>query len=66
MSPTAVLLVVFVICTAVCYLVAKKKNADTPFWVVMGIMLGPLAVPAVFFSKPKPIPRPAPVNRQSS
>lgn len=55
MSPMTVLLLVFVICTAVCYFVAKKHRADVPFWVVMGVMLGPLAVPFVFFSKPKPL-----------
>lgn len=37
----------------VCYAVAKHRRADTVYWVVMGILLGPLAIPLVFFSKSK-------------
>lgn len=53
MSPIYVVLMFFIICTGVCYSVAKKRKANVPFWVVMGCLLGPLAVPLVFFSKPK-------------
>jgi hypothetical protein len=36
----------------VCYSVAKGKKANVRFWVLMGVLLGPLAVPFVFFAKP--------------
>lgn len=36
-----------------CYLVAKKRNTKTSFWVAMAVLLGPLAIPFVFLSKPK-------------
>ena len=42
---------IFVLCTWVCYLVAKKREAKVSFWVVMGILLGPFAIPFVFFSR---------------
>jgi hypothetical protein len=37
----------------VCYQVAKGRRADVRFWGWMGVFLGPLAVPFVFFSRPK-------------
>ena len=40
-------------CSAVCYAVAKKRGAKTAYWALMGFLLGPLAIPFVFFSKPK-------------
>jgi hypothetical protein len=42
-----------IICAGVCYSVAKKRNAAVPFWVVMGALFGPFALPFVFMSKPK-------------
>ena len=36
----------------VCYLVAKSRSADRRFWLLMGLILGPLALPLVFFAKP--------------
>jgi len=44
----------FIICTGICFSVAKKRDADVSFWVVMGALLGPIAVPFVFYSKTKP------------
>ena len=38
---------------AACYGIAKSRSADTKFWLVMGILFGPLAVPFAFFSKPR-------------
>lgn len=35
----------------VCYTLAKERHADTRFWVWMGILFGPLAIPLVFFSR---------------
>ena len=37
----------------VCYTIAKERRADARFWVWMGIVLGPLAIPFVFFSNPE-------------
>ncbi|MDH3759569.1 MAG: hypothetical protein OEU50_01220 [Gammaproteobacteria bacterium] len=36
-----------------CYLVAKKRNANTTFWVAMAVLFGPLAIPFVFLAKSK-------------
>jgi hypothetical protein len=35
------------------YLIAAKRRADKKFWLAMGILFGPFALPFVFFSKPK-------------
>ena len=48
-----VLTVFFLICGGVCYLVAKQRKANAGFWVVMGAMIGPLAIPFVFFARPQ-------------
>jgi hypothetical protein len=53
--PTMFALPIFVaLCTWVCYLVAKKRGANVAYWVVMGVLVGPFAIPFVFFSRPKP------------
>lgn len=36
-----------------CYLVARSRSADRGFWLLMGLLLGPIAVPFAFFAKPK-------------
>ena len=36
-----------------CYYVAKYRGAKTLYWGIMGALLGPLAIPFVFFSKPE-------------
>tara|TARA_R110000744_G_scaffold19280_3_gene50942 strand:+ start:6542 stop:6706 length:165 start_codon:yes stop_codon:yes gene_type:complete len=46
------LLVLNLLFIFVCYSVAKSKGANTSFWAIMGAILGPLAVPFVFFAKP--------------
>ena len=47
----------------VCYLVAKSRSADRRFWLLMGLILGPLAIPFVFFVRPKSLhPGPSPDN----
>lgn len=35
------------------YFIAKSRNADTVFWVVVAFVVGPFAIPFVFFSKPR-------------
>lgn len=50
------IIVVFTLVAAsayVCYFVAKKRNADTTYWLVLAGMLGPFAIPFVFFAKPE-------------
>jgi hypothetical protein len=47
------LAIFIVVCTGICYWVAKKRGANVPYWVVMGALIGPFAIPFVFFSKPK-------------
>jgi hypothetical protein len=36
----------------VCYFVARSRSADRRFWTVMGLLLGPLALPFVLFARP--------------
>ena len=47
------LAIFILVCTGICYSVAKKRGANVPYWVVMGALIGPFAIPFVFFSKPK-------------
>ncbi len=47
-----VLPILFAVCGAICYSVAKKRKLKVPFWVVMGSLFGPLAIPFVYLSKP--------------
>ena len=35
-----------------CFIAAKRK-ANKPFWLAMGILFGPFALPFVFFAKAK-------------
>lgn len=49
----AVLVIVTLLSMVVCYLIARSRSANRQFWVVMGLLLGPLAIPFAFFSKPK-------------
>lgn len=36
-----------------CFLIARSRGADSWYWLLMGLLLGPLAIPFAFFSKPK-------------
>ncbi|MGB3621033.1 MAG: hypothetical protein WBA20_06780 [Ketobacter sp.] len=36
----------------VCYKIAKAKNRNPQFWVVMAGLVGPFAIPFAYFSKP--------------
>lgn len=47
------LLIVAIISTWACYSVAKKKQANVRFWIVMALCFGPFAIPFVFFAKPQ-------------
>ena len=39
----AALAVVTLLCAALCFRMAKRKNRSVRFWVAMGVLLGPLA-----------------------
>ena len=54
MSTTYGLVILTILCIWVCYSVAKQRRTNVRFWVVMGAIFGPLAIPFVFFSKPNP------------
>lgn len=53
MGSIIVFLLIPIVCAVICYSVAKKRNAAVPFWVVMGAVFGPFALPFVFMSKPE-------------
>jgi len=36
-----------------CYLISRSRSADRRFWVLMGLLLGPAAIPFAFFAKRK-------------
>jgi hypothetical protein len=51
---TAYLLVaITVISVGICYYAAKQRGLNKPYWILMGALFGPLAVPFVFLSKSK-------------
>ena len=53
-SKMPVLLIVLATVSVVtCYLIARSRSADCRFWILMGLVLGPLAIPFVFFARPK-------------
>ena len=35
----------------ICFYIARARNANTRFWIAMGIAFGPLAIPFAFFSR---------------
>lgn len=48
-----VLFVLNILSIVICYAVAKHRKAKTIFWAIVGAILGPLAIPFVFYSKPE-------------
>lgn len=51
----AVLIIIQLISIFVCYYVARRRKAKVMFWVLVSFVVGPLAIPFVFLSKPKNI-----------
>ncbi len=49
----AVLVIVTMLSMLSCYMIAKVRSADRFFWTLMGLLLGPLAIPFAFFARPK-------------
>ena len=47
------LVVLTVISVGICYYAAEKRGLRKPYWVFMGALFGPLAVPFVFLAKSK-------------
>jgi hypothetical protein len=48
-----ILILISLLSAAVCFFVAKYRHTDIVFWVSMGFLFGPVAIPFVFFSRPK-------------
>lgn len=48
----AILLIINIISMILCFYVAKHRKANKIFWLLAAFILGPLAIPFVFFSKP--------------
>jgi hypothetical protein len=48
------LLVLMAVSAVFCALVARRRGANVGLWLVLGLLLGPLAVPFVFFSRVTP------------
>lgn len=47
----AILVGTFVVSAILCHFIAKSRGANAVFWGVMGAVIGPFAIPFVFFSK---------------
>ena len=48
-----VLVGITIVCSGVCFSVAKRKGLSTQLWIVLGSLFGPLALPFVFSAKPR-------------
>jgi hypothetical protein len=53
MNPIEGLLLVSIVCAGICYAIAKKRGSNVPYWMVLALLIGPFAVPFVFYSKSK-------------
>ena len=47
------LVAIIIISVCICYYIAKQSGLNKPYWVFMGALFGPLAVPFVFLAKSK-------------
>lgn len=47
------LVVITVISVGVCYYVAGQRGLSKPYWIFMGVLFGPIAIPFVFLVKSK-------------
>lgn len=47
------LIVAALLSMGTCYFISKSRKADTVYWSLMGLLLGPLAIPFAFFSRPR-------------
>jgi len=44
-------LLIFILSAWACFSIAKSRQGDAPFWLAMGVLFGPLAVPFAFLAK---------------
>lgn len=47
------LIIVTLLSMAICYQVAKSRKADRLQWLFIALLLGPIAIPFVFFASPR-------------
>ena len=47
------LVAITAISIGICYYTAKQRGLSKPYWIFMGALFGPLAVPFVFLAKSK-------------
>jgi hypothetical protein len=47
-----ILLIINLISMVLCFYVARSRQANKVFWLLAAFLVGPLAIPFVFFSKP--------------
>lgn len=43
---------IYALSVLVCYLVARRRALDSRYWLLAGLLIGPFAVPFVFFARP--------------
>lgn len=44
---------IFIVSTGICHYTARRKQLSVPFWIVLGTLVGPLAVLLVVLAKSK-------------
>jgi hypothetical protein len=44
------LVIITLLSMLICYQVAKSRKANIPLWVIAGLLIGPFAIPFVFFA----------------
>lgn len=45
------LVAITILSVGICYYAARQRGLSTPYWVFMGALFGPLAIPFVFLAK---------------
>ena len=50
--PLTVLATISILSAGACYIVARSRQGRYNYWAAMGVLLGPFAIPFVFFAKP--------------
>ena len=41
----------FIVSASICHHIAKRKQLNVPLWIVLGSLIGPLAIPLIVFAK---------------
>lgn len=49
----ALLIIVNLLSMVICYQIAKSRKANRWYWLLVGFLIGPFAVPFVFFASPE-------------